>query len=294
MAAAPHAQAQRNAPPASGDPAEALSEALTAACREDQAVFAARLTAENAKAFNELPEPQRMAIMKRFVLLEAPGKPLLSTGPDGHVVLRCEAGGITSEMDFGASQLHDNLAFIPLEIPQSGQQAVRLGLVRENGQWKLLSLGLLMLDIPAMAQQWTQSDVEERESSAVRSLHKIADALESYRRAYGQLPEALDQLGPPLEGGFSPEKAGLVDTQLAVGESGGYRFRYTIVPAGGEGDETERNKNAGFTLAATPLQYQTDGKRSFYLDSGGTLRGADKRGGVATALDPAIGNEAQH
>jgi hypothetical protein len=31
------------------------------------------------------------------------------------------------------------------------------------------------------------------------------------------------------------------------------------------------------------------GRRSFFLDSSGILRGADKQGGVATSTDPRIG-----
>jgi hypothetical protein len=72
---------------------------------------------------------------------------------------------------------------------------------------------------------------------------------------------------------------------LATGAAGGYEFRYSIVPAGGE-DESERDKAAGFTLAATPVKYGKDGRLSFFLDAGGTLRSADKNGAVATAEDP--------
>lgn len=278
----------------SAEPAVALAETLTAACRQDQAVFATHLTAENAKAFGELPASQRAAVLKRFVLLEDSGKPLLSSGPEGNTVLRCEAGGVISEIRFGASQVRENLAFIPVEVPQSGRtQRVRFGLVREGGEWKLLSVGLLLVDIPAMAEQWKESDLEERETAITALLGKIAAALKSYQRAYGKLPESLEQLGPPPEGGVSPDQAGLLDAASASGESRGYRFRYTIVPATVEGDEAERNKAAGFTLAATPLQYEKEGRKSFYLDSSGTLRGADKHGAVATVNDPPLGSQAQ-
>jgi hypothetical protein len=78
---------------------------------------------------------------------------------------------------------------------------------------------------------------------------------------------------------------------LAGGEAGGYQVRYAIVPGASGEDESERDKAAGFTLAATPIKYGNDGRRSFFLDSSGTLRGADKNGAVATADDPRTGSE---
>ena len=294
LISAPVFSAQRPAPPASS-PETSLAEALSAACRGDQAGFATHLPADNARAFEALPAPDRAAILKRFVLLDQPGKPLLSTAADGHTVVHCDASGLVSEMRLGAAQIRDNLAFIPVEISQTSQPQIRFGLVRENGQWKLLSMGLLLLDIPTMATQWSESDLQQREKAAAASVQRIAEALRSYQFAYGKLPEDLEDLGPPPppDRGASPERAALLDAQLASGESGGYRFRYAIVPAGGQGDETERNKASGFTLAATPLQYGKDGKMSYFLDSSGTLRGADKHGAVATSADPPV-SSAQH
>lgn len=283
--------AQRGAPATTPppDPADGLAEALTAACRQDQQAFSNHLTSENAQAYRALPQEERVAVMKRFALLDDPGKPLLSS-LDGHTVVRCEASGVVSEMRFGETQLRDNLAFIPVTVPEGeDKQSAKFGLIREAGEWKLLSVGLLLLDIPALAQQWQESDLRAREQDAVGILYKIATALKSYRTAYGQLPETLDQLAPPAGGGgFSPENAGLLDADLAKGVAVGYQFRYTIVPASGGEDESERNKAAGFTLAATPVEYGKNGRRSFLLDAGGTLRGADKMGQVATVDDPRV------
>ena len=292
---APDISAQRGAPPPISDPAQALEDTLTAACRHDEAAFANHLTSGNAQAYGALTQEQRVALLKRFVLLEDPGKPLLSA-LDGHKVLRCEAAGVTSEMRFGATEVRENLAFIPVSVPEGADtQSVRFGFVRESGQWKLLSVGLLLLDIPALGRQWEESDLQARERSAIAALRKVRSALKSYQRAYGNLPETLEQLGPPSQDGASPEAAGLLDSALAKGLAGGYRLRYAIVPASGEENESERNKAAGFSLAGTPVVYGKDGRRSFFLDSGGRLRGADKNGAVATANDPTVeGEETQH
>jgi len=297
--AAPAALAQSSP---EGEPAAALADALLAACRQDAPQFAAHLTDQNAKAYLALPPVQRAALLRRLVLLDDPGKPLLSGDGQGHSVIRCEAGGVASEMRLGGVEAHDNLAFIQVTIPQAAGtqpgeegQSARFGLVREGGKWKLLSLGLLLLDVPALAEQWKQQELEAREKQAAQSLVKVSEALIAYREAYGRLPEMLSEMGPPSveEQGKSPEKAGLLDAGLAGGEDGGYRFRYSILAKAGGLGESPQNMYDGYQLAATPIEYGKGGKRSFYLDSGGALRGADKHGAVATRDDPVIGDAQQ-
>jgi len=272
-------------------PESTLSEALSAACRQDSAAFAGFLTADNAAAYRALPDPQRTAFMKRFVLLEEPGRPLLSSSSGGHVVVRCEAPSVATEMRFGQSRVRENLAFVPMEIPLPGapSRAITFGLVREGGNWKLLSVGLALLDIPAMARQWEQADMEAREDDAIAELRTLAESLDTYRRAYGKLPDSLAALGPAPKNEISPETAGLVDADLASGAKDGYTFRYTIVPAGGDMSEEERWKAETFSLVATPDAYGKTGRRSFFLNSTGVLRGADKRGGAADDSDPRVG-----
>jgi hypothetical protein len=292
MGIALSARGQGKNAPAKTDPAPALAATLTAACRRDDAAFSVHLTSQTAADFRKLPESQRGLLMGRLAMLNAAGKVLLSTGPGGHSVVRCDAGGATTELRFGAPETSENLAFIPVEAhAANASRAVRFGLVREAGEWRLISVGLLLLDIPAMAQEWVEADVRASEVAAVEALHEIADALETYRRAFDHLPESLEQLGPAPKDGLSPDRANLLDAALAAGERGGYRFRYVIiVPASGATDEAERDKLAGFALATNPSKYGQagEGRRSFFLDSAGKLRGADKHGEVATAGDPEI------
>jgi hypothetical protein len=282
------ATAAQTQQPAPASPEVALSGALSAACRQDPAAFANFLTSDNATAYRALPAPQRTAFMKRFVLLEDPGRPLLSTSATGHPVVRCESPGISTEMRFGETRSRENLAFIPMEIPLPGEpsRSITFGLVREGGSWKVLSVGLILLDIPSMQKQWEQADMEAREEEAIAALRKLATALETYRRAYGKLPDALEPLGPAPKGGISPEAAGLIDADLSAGNKEGYAIRYRIVPAGGNLPEEDASQAAKFELAATPIEYGKTGRRSFFLDSGGILRGADKQGAVATPADP--------
>jgi type II secretory pathway pseudopilin PulG len=276
---------------ASKTPEAALSDALSAACRQDADAFSNALTSENAKAYRALPGPQRTAMMKRFVLLDDPGRPLLSTSAAGRTIVRCESPGIATEMRFGEARLRENLAYVPMEIPIDGEdpRSITFGLVREGGSWKLLSVGLILLDIPSMAKQWEQADLDAREDNAIANLRAIATALDTYRRAYGNLPDDLAQLGPGPPSGVSPDTAGLVDAELAAGNKDGYNIRYNVVPASDNRAEENANKTDTFALTASPKEYGKTGRRSFFLDSTGVLRGDDKKGAVASYSDPPIG-----
>ena len=288
------------------DPAAALAAALGAACRADQADFINHLTASNAVAFRALPEEQRSAFLRRFSLKDSAGKPLLSSDDKGRVVVRCNAPEGTTEFRFGETRAGENLAFVPVTVVDV--QETEFGLVRENGGWRLVSLGLVMLDIPQLSKQWAAEDMAAREESALATLHGLAEAIETYRRAYGKLPDSLAELGPAPKDEISPEQASLVDEKLAAGEEAGYRFRYRIVPASqvGQGRQPDQSGEAvrkdmpapsdqagqdAYELAATPGEYGKSGKRSFFLDASGKVHGADRRGAVASAEDPLIAPE---
>lgn len=264
------------------DPASALSAALGAACRANEEQFANYLTADNAAAFRALPPEQRAALLKRFSLADGAGKTLVSADTQNHTVLRCQVPEETVEFRFGNVRSHENLAFVPVTVVDS--ENTEFGLVRENGGWRLLSLGLVLLDIPRLSRQWGAQDLAAREDAAIAALRTLTEAIQSYRRAFGMLPESLAQLGPAPKDQISPEQASLVSGQLAAGKAEGYQFRYRIVPAANDSDAT-------FELAATPDDYGKTGQRSFFLDGAGKIHGADKQGSVAAPADPLIAGE---
>ena len=262
------------------DPASTLADALAAACRANETQFANYLTAENAAAFRALPAKQQRAFLKRLSLGDEAGRPLLSSDAQNHPVLRCVAPAGTAEFRFGDVRTNENLAFVIVGVVNGAQ--TQLGLVRESGAWKLLSLGLVLLDIPQLSKQWAESDLAAHEDAALETLRGLADAVDSYSRAFGRLPDTLAQLGPAPKDEVSPEQASLVNEHLAAGSAAGYRFRYRITnPIGGEGDPT-------FELSAAPEDYGKTGKRSFLLDSAGKFHAADKHGDMATTADPEL------
>ena len=269
-------------------PSAALRDVLTAACSQSQSEFARFLTARNKESFSRMAPTARVAFMKRFVLLNEPGKPAVTANPAGRPVVRCDTPAGAAEIQIGGADTRDNVAFLPVDLrdatDSSGASAIQvnMGLVRENGEWKILSLGLVLLDLPSLELEWDSADADKNEQAAIESLKTIAEAVELYRRKYTRLPDSLSSLGPPLHGPENAEAAGLVAGDLATGMKNGYSFRYVIVGASGLGAP------AKFELAATPLNYGRTGHRSFFRDAAGTLRGADRQGAVGAASDPRL------
>ncbi len=271
-----------------GGPSAALKAVLSAACSQNQTEFVRFLTARNREAFSRMTPPARVALMKRFVLLNEPGKPTASTNPAGRPTVRCQTPDVTTEMQIGGADLRDNIAFLPMDLRDAADSTgasvhqITLGLVREDGEWKLLSLGLLLLDLPALEVEWDSAEMEATEQNALEALNKVAGTIEAYRNKYLRLPESLANLGPPLHGAANGEAAGLLDSDLANGMKSGYAIRYVIVGASTVGAP------ARYELAATPLQYGRTGRRSFFRDSNGALHAADRRGAVGSEADPKV------
>jgi hypothetical protein len=267
-------------------PSAALKDVLAAACSENQIEFARFLTARNKDAFSRMTPSARVALMKRFVLLNEPGKATASVNPSGRPIVRCETTSVTTEMQIGGVELRENLAFLPMELRDATDSTgaevrqISVGLVREEGEWKLLSLGVLFLDLPALETEWDEAEIETTEKNALQAVKDIAAAVEAYRAKYPRLPESLANLGQPMHGAPSAQAAGLLDSDLANGMKNGYAFRYVIVGGSNLGAP------AKYELSATPLRYGRTGRRSFFRDSNGGLHAADRQGGVGSVSDP--------
>jgi hypothetical protein len=275
----PRLRAQESGEP---DSATALSDALVAACKADESQFASFLAGDNPAAFRALPAAQRTEFVKRISLTDLPGKPLISSDGNGHIVLRCRAPNLTVEYRFGTPRVHENLAFISVAVVDS--EEATFGLIHEKQGWKLLSLGLVLFDIPQLSKQWAQADLVAHEEAIVTTLRTLSEAVQTYHRAFGRLPENLEELGPAPKDQISPEQASLIGAELAKGSQDGYEFRYRIVP------DISGNDTA-FELAATPKPYGNNGHRSFFMDATGRVHGDDKHGAVATTEDPLIAGE---
>lgn len=274
--------------PAPSGPTAALRDLLLAACVQSQQEFVRFLTARNKESFARLTPTARVAFMKRFVLLNEPGKATVTSNPAGRPTVHCETPDVTTEMQIGGAEIRENLAFLPIELSDAADSTgttvrrITLGLVREGGEWKLLSLGVLFLDLPSLEAEWDQEEISPNESSALDGLKKIAEATEAYRKLYTRLPESLSNLGPARTGQANAQAANLVDTDLAGGMKNGYAFRYVILGGSSLGAQ------ARFELSATPLTYGRTGMRSFFRDGSGAFHAADHQGAVGSETDPKI------
>jgi len=96
-----------------GGPNATLKAVLSAACSQNQSEFGRFLTARSMEAFSRMTPQARIALMKRFVLLNEPGKPTASANPAGRPIVRCQTPDVTTEMQIGGADLRDNVRFSP-------------------------------------------------------------------------------------------------------------------------------------------------------------------------------------
>jgi hypothetical protein len=269
------------------DAATVLREILTASCSQDTHHFGDFLTARNAAAFSAMSESAQSALLQRFVLLDQAGKPTTKTDASGNLIVLCATPSVTTQLEIGKPEIRDNIAYLPLVVKDTTDTAdnsrrVTMGLVRENNQWKLLSLGVLLLDLPTLSEEWDRAEIQNNEKAALAAIKELADAIEKYRVTYTHLPQTLTELGPAEKGAAKADRAGLVDGGLAAGRKDGYSFRYVIVGS------NEVGAPAIYELAAIPLEYGRTGTRSFFRDGAGILHAADHQGGVGTVTDPKV------
>jgi hypothetical protein len=264
-------------PPQDNSPRQAIVAALSAACTQNAQQFSRYLLVGSQRTFNALPETRQKALLKRFSMTSLPGHAQPFLEAEGRMVVRCSTPAETVTYRFGTAEVDHNVAFIPVTV--SGGEKTDFGMVRQPDGWRLFSLGLLVINVPALVEQWEEAELEANERAAVADLVFIEQAIKSYHESFGRWPDALEQLGPAPPNEVSPERAQLLSTRLASGTTDGYRFRYRIVTG-------TNGLIEGFELGAVPDTYNKTGRRSFFLDSKGQLHAADKEGAPATADDP--------
>jgi hypothetical protein len=270
------------------EPASVLRDILVASCSQDAKHFGAFLTARNATAFAAMTPSAQATLLQRFVLLDQAGKPNSQTDASGNLFVLCVTPSVTTQLQIGKPEIRDNIAYLPLVVKDAtdsgdaNSRRVTMGLVRENNQWKLLSLGVLLLDLPTLAEEWDRAEIQNNEKAAVASIRELAAAIEKYRVTYARLPQTLADLGPAQKAAAKGERVGFVDASLAAGRKDGYSFRYVIVGS------NEVGAPAIYELAAVPMDYGRTGTRSFFRDGTGVLHGGDHQGGVGTLTDPKI------
>jgi len=77
------------------------------------------------------------------------------------------------------------VAFLPVDLreasdPESPAHHILFGMVREEGEWKVLSVGLLLLDLPSLEVEWDRAEISSSEQQALESLSAVSRAIENY------------------------------------------------------------------------------------------------------------------
>lgn len=118
---------------------------------------------------------------------------------------------------------------------------------------------------------WGNSDNEKCTIRDVRSSHgaEMTYSATVGNGNFGTFPQLVNE--------------SLLPARLNGQESRGYRYNVTIVPFTSSTPGT-------FKISAVPVIYGVTGFRSFFIDTSGILRGADKHGEPADETDPPIEN----
>jgi type IV pilus assembly protein PilA len=111
------------------------------------------------------------------------------------------------------------------------------------------------------------------ESAAIRSLRVLHQAEQTYQAttgkgiSYGTLADLQND--------------SLISADMAREVRSGYRFKVEVSPA-------SRGIPAEFTVTAVPTEYGSSGRRSFFVDQTGVIRGEDYAGLEATQSTPPV------
>ncbi len=138
----------------------------------------------------------------------------------------------------------------------------------------LIVIAIIVVLISAAAPKFSQYLMNARETAAMGAIRTIHTAETQYSSQFGKFAASLQELGPPASGQEGPAAANLINSDLAQGLKGGYKFVVEVTPT-------------GYRVTATPAAYNNTGRRSFYSDQTMVLRenwGPDP----ATANSPEI------
>jgi hypothetical protein len=127
-----------------------------------------------------------------------------------------------------------------------------------------LPKNLILTMVAGISSAYKNPPPEMNEGIAMGALHIIANSEAQYKAgakggSYLSLQELVDKKFFPME----------------EFDKYGYKFEVTVI-----GDQ--------FEAVATPKEYGKTGKRSFFIDKSGVLRGDDHGGAPATAADKAV------
>jgi type IV pilus assembly protein PilA len=100
------------------------------------------------------------------------------------------------------------------------------------------------------------------EAAAVKAIQTTQTMQVQYNSQYGRFATSLIELGPPASGAANADAADLIESSLAAGEKGGYKF-------------TMAGNQSGYAITAVPVAYGNTRGRTFYSDQTMAIREND-------------------
>jgi hypothetical protein len=135
---------------------------------------------------------------------------------------------------------------------------------------KFLSFLILINLVFAENTQVNSSPGIFNEKFVINALHSLNSAQAAHQATHGNYG-SLEQL----------RSENFIDSVLATGEKYSYVFTVTTVLQA-------PNQFPRFQVSAVPQRYSKSGRRSFYVDESGVIRGADRNGEPATIEDSVV------
>jgi type IV pilus assembly protein PilA len=123
----------------------------------------------------------------------------------------------------------------------------------------LIVIAIIVVLISAAAPKFSQYLMNARETAALGAIRTIHTAQAQYSSQFGRYAVSLTELGPPASGQGGTAAADLIQSDLALGIKGGFKFVLEQTPT-------------GYRIIATPTAYNNTGRRSFYSDQTMVLR----------------------
>jgi type IV pilus assembly protein PilA len=123
----------------------------------------------------------------------------------------------------------------------------------------LIVIAIILIIVTVALPKFQSATRFAHETAAMKALQTIHTVEVQYYSQYGKYATSLTELGPPTSGGANAAGADLIDSTLAQGVKGGYKF--ALSPNQG-----------GYVINANPVTFGVDGGRTFYSDQSMVLR----------------------
>jgi type IV pilus assembly protein PilA len=124
----------------------------------------------------------------------------------------------------------------------------------------LIVISIILIIVMVALPKFNNALKFAHEAAAIKAIQTIQTVQVQYNSQYGRFANSLAELGPPASGGPTAAAADLIHSDLAQGETSGYKF-------------TLNGAQGGYAITAAPVSAGS-GNRTFYSDQNMAVREA--------------------